>query len=73
MDTRFNELGIEIYTCRQAVGLPDCVGHSDEDYCESFNLSPQESQEHIIFMKTETSYDNYSLRFFCDDSEPHLI
>jgi hypothetical protein len=71
-DTRFNELGIELAGLRTA-GLGERTAESEDDLCESFNLSQPESQEHIIFMKNKSEYERYSLRYFCDDSEPHLI
>lgn len=57
MNNRFNELGIALDGGKETVGLPDCVANTDDDYCESFNLSPHhESEEHIIFLKKEPNY-----------------
>lgn len=56
------------------IGLPDSVTNEDEEYCESYNLYPEESDSELrIFIKKDPDYDHFSLRFICDESEPNFL
>jgi hypothetical protein len=70
-DTRFNELGVEMESRRR--GLGERLADSEEDFCESINLCKEESSQHIIFIGQERDYEQFALRFFCEDSEAHLL